>query len=209
MNNNSSAKVHPTAAADTFWVMGDKVAKRGKLEGTEFNVVDVLIPPGSGTPPHTHASPEIFRILEGTVRIWSMVGGTPVETDAVPGDVVTIPAHAPHAYQNVSPYKARQAPHDSKCGHRARSRGFSQSSMLFPGNQPKAHIMKKYLVAAVLVAAFAGPALAEQFYGAFDPASHKCTMMHSEPAAPMKSMGAFKTEAEAHKAMTSMKECQS
>ena len=52
--------------------------------------------------------------------------------------------------------------------------------------------MKKYLVAAILVAAFAGPALAEQFYVAFDPASHKC-----------------KTEAEAHKAMTSMKECQS
>ena len=49
--------------------------------------------------------------------------------------------------------------------------------------------MKKYLVAAVLVAAFAGPALAEQFYVAFDPASHKCTMMHSQPAAPMKSMG--------------------
>jgi hypothetical protein len=81
--------------------------------------------------------------------------------------------------------------------------------MLFPGNQPKADIMKKYLVAAFLVAAFAGPALAEQFYVAFDPTSHKCTMMHSEPAAPMKSMGAFKTEAEAHKAMTSMKECQS
>ena len=52
--------------------------------------------------------------------------------------------------------------------------------------------MKKYLVAAVLVAAFAGPALAEQFYVAFDPASHKCTMMHSQPAAPMKSMGAFR-----------------
>ena len=69
--------------------------------------------------------------------------------------------------------------------------------------------MKKYLVAAVLVAAFAGPALDEQFYVAFDPAIHKCTMMHSQPAATLKSMGAFKTEAEAHKAMTSMKECQS
>ena len=70
--------------------------------------------------------------------------------------------------------------------------------------------MRKYLIAAVLVAAFAGPALAEQFYVAFDPASHKCTMMHNEPAAPMKSMGGpFKTEAEAHKAMASMKECTS
>jgi hypothetical protein len=68
--------------------------------------------------------------------------------------------------------------------------------------------MRKYLVAAALVASFAGPALAEQFYVAFDPVSHKCTMMHSQPAAPMKSMGVFKTRAEAHKAMTSMKECQ-
>ena len=69
--------------------------------------------------------------------------------------------------------------------------------------------MKRYLIAGVLVFAFVSPALAEQFYMAFDPASHKCMMMHSQPAAPMKSMGAFKTEAEAHKAMTSMKECQS
>ena len=49
--------------------------------------------------------------------------------------------------------------------------------------------MKRYLVAGVLVFAFVSPALAEQFYVAFDPASHKCTMMHSQPAAPMKSMG--------------------
>jgi hypothetical protein len=68
--------------------------------------------------------------------------------------------------------------------------------------------MKKYIVAAFLIAALATPALAEQFYVAFDPASHKCTMMHSQPAAPMKSMGAFKSEAEAQKAMASMKECQ-
>ena len=81
--------------------------------------------------------------------------------------------------------------------------------MLFPGNQPKGSHHEKVSRCGCFVAAFAGPALAEQFYVAFDPASHKCTMMHSEPAAPMKSMGAFKTEAEAHKAMTSMKECQS
>jgi hypothetical protein len=68
--------------------------------------------------------------------------------------------------------------------------------------------MRKYLAAAALIVAFATPALAEQFYVAFDPASHKCSMMHSEPAAPMKSMGSFKTEAEATKAMAGMKECQ-
>jgi hypothetical protein len=68
--------------------------------------------------------------------------------------------------------------------------------------------MRKYLAAAALIVAFATPALAEQFYVAFDPASHKCSMMHSQPAAPMKSMGTYATEAEATKAMAGMKECQ-
>ena len=40
--------------------------------------------------------------------------------------------------------------------------------------------MKKYLIAGALIAGFVTPALAEQFYVAFDPASHKCTMMHSQ-----------------------------
>ena len=68
--------------------------------------------------------------------------------------------------------------------------------------------MSKYLVAAVLVIAFVTPALAEQFYVAFDPASKKCSMMHgAAPAAPMKVMGTYATEAEATKAMGGMKEC--
>ena len=39
--------------------------------------------------------------------------------------------------------------------------------------------MKKLLIASALIIGFVTPALAEQFYVAFDPASHKCTMMHS------------------------------
>ena len=68
--------------------------------------------------------------------------------------------------------------------------------------------MKKYIVAAALIVAFVTPAFAEEIYVAFDPASHKCTMMHSQPASPMKSMGKFKTEAEAKTAMASMKDCE-
>ena len=68
--------------------------------------------------------------------------------------------------------------------------------------------MKKYIIAAAFIVAFVTPAFAEEIYVAFDPASHKCTMMHSQPASPMKSMGKFKTEAEAKTAMASMKECQ-
>ncbi len=68
--------------------------------------------------------------------------------------------------------------------------------------------MNKYILAAAFLVALAGPALAEQFFVAFDPASHKCSMMHSQPAASMKVMGTYGTEAEAHKAMDGMKECQ-
>ncbi|HUC03354.1 MAG: hypothetical protein WBF49_09875 [Methyloceanibacter sp.] len=68
--------------------------------------------------------------------------------------------------------------------------------------------MKKYLLATALIVGFVTPALAEQFYVAFDPASHKCSMMHTIPSGSMKNMGGpYKTKAEAHKAMQGMKEC--
>ncbi len=67
--------------------------------------------------------------------------------------------------------------------------------------------MSKYLVAAALVIAFVTPALAEQFFVAFDPASKKCSMMHTQPGAGMKVMGTYKTADEANAAMKTMKEC--
>ena len=66
--------------------------------------------------------------------------------------------------------------------------------------------MRTYLIAAALIAVFVTPALAEQFYVVFDPASHKCEAMHNIPSG-MKSMGKFKSMDEAKKAMASMKEC--
>ena len=67
--------------------------------------------------------------------------------------------------------------------------------------------MKTYLVSAALIVSFAAPAFAETIYVAFDPVSHKCTMMHTQPAARMKSMGSYSSEAEAKAAMAKMKEC--
>ncbi|MGC2410055.1 MAG: hypothetical protein WA441_08715 [Methyloceanibacter sp.] len=69
--------------------------------------------------------------------------------------------------------------------------------------------MREYLVIAILIAAFATPALAkEQFYVAFDPAVHKCSMMQSEPTGSMKNLGGpYATVDEARKAMADMKEC--
>ena len=50
------------------------------------------------------------------------------------------------------------------------------------------------------------PALAEQFYVVFDPASKKCEAMHNIPTG-MKSMGTYGSMEEAKKAMATMKEC--
>lgn len=68
--------------------------------------------------------------------------------------------------------------------------------------------MNKYVLAAAFLVALAGPAFAEEFFVAFDPASHKCSMMHSQPGSNMKLMGTYGSKAEAHKAMAGMKECQ-
>jgi quercetin dioxygenase-like cupin family protein len=92
---------HHASSAESFWVVGDRVSLRGQLAGTDLHAIDVEVPPGSGTPPHTHAYAEIFRVLRGTLRIWSLVDGVPQDVDAGPGDVITIPAHAPHGYRNA------------------------------------------------------------------------------------------------------------
>lgn len=66
--------------------------------------------------------------------------------------------------------------------------------------------MRKYVIAAALIAGFVTPALAEQFYVVFDPASHKCEAMHSIPEGK-KSMGTYGSMEEATTAMKGMKEC--
>ncbi len=66
--------------------------------------------------------------------------------------------------------------------------------------------MKKYLALAIVIAAYATPALAEEFYVVFDPASHKCEAMHNIPTGK-KSMGTYGSMDDAMKAMHGMKEC--
>ena len=73
--------------------------------------------------------------------------------------------------------------------------------------------MKKYLVAAALVVGFASPVLAvETYYIMFDNSMKgqpgACQVMTSKPSdAKYKSMGEYKSQAEADAAMKTMKEC--
>ena len=88
-------------AAESFYVLGDRIALRGDLAGSNLTMIDVTIPPGGGVPPHTHASPETFRVLEGRVSFWRATDTGSEEIEAGPGDVVVVPSDVPHGYRNA------------------------------------------------------------------------------------------------------------
>ena len=70
--------------------------------------------------------------------------------------------------------------------------------------------MRKYLVAAALIASFSIPALAvETNFIMFDNTTKKCVMMTTQPTdtTRYKMMGKYDSADAAHKAMSSMKEC--
>ena len=70
--------------------------------------------------------------------------------------------------------------------------------------------MKKYLVAAVLIASFSAPVLAvETSFIMFDNTMKGCTIMTTEPTDKVryKMMGKYNSKAEAETAMHAMKEC--
>jgi mannose-6-phosphate isomerase-like protein (cupin superfamily) len=88
------------APARTFFILGDRIERRARLEGNWLSVFDITVPPGRATPAHSHASPEVFRILEGRLKIWRMTDAGEEEIEVGEGEIVTIPAHMPHAYSN-------------------------------------------------------------------------------------------------------------
>jgi hypothetical protein len=70
--------------------------------------------------------------------------------------------------------------------------------------------MKKYLVAAALIVAFATPALAADYYVALrlGGGAAKCEVMTTEPdTKTYKMMGKYSSEADAKAAMAKMPEC--
>jgi quercetin dioxygenase-like cupin family protein len=93
------ALTHLAVVGDTYTVLlsGDQTAGR-------FAMLDMLILPGGGPPPHYHDFEECFRVLEGSIEV--RVG------DALPvvlqqGDSANIPANAPHSFRNAAEVEAR------------------------------------------------------------------------------------------------------
>ena len=91
--------LHLAVVGDTYTVLlsGEQTAGR-------FAMLDMLIPPGGGPPPHRHDFEECFRVLEGSleVRVRDL---PPIPLEA--GDTANIPANAPHAFRNPGQVPAR------------------------------------------------------------------------------------------------------
>jgi quercetin dioxygenase-like cupin family protein len=70
----------------------------GEQTGGRYSLIDMLVPPGGGPPPHRHDFEEMFTILEGEIEL-TFRGET---AKAGAGATVNIPANAPHSFKNKS-----------------------------------------------------------------------------------------------------------
>lgn len=77
------------------------------LAGTDtdgrYCLIDMHVPPGGGPPPHRHDFEEAFTVLEGEIE--ATFRG--VTSTVLTGQVINIPANAPHRFQNRSNHSAR------------------------------------------------------------------------------------------------------
>jgi len=84
---------HISVAGGTYTILVS-----GEETGGRYSLIDMLVPPGGGPPPHRHDFEEMFTILEGEIEL--TFRGEPHRASA--GSTVNIPANAPHSFKNRS-----------------------------------------------------------------------------------------------------------
>jgi quercetin dioxygenase-like cupin family protein len=97
--SDDEALLHLAVVGDTYTVV-----LSGEQTDGRFAMLDMLIPPGGGPPPHRHAFEECFRVLAGSIEV-QLRDLPPLRLEA--GDSVNIPANAPHAFRNTAGEEAR------------------------------------------------------------------------------------------------------
>jgi quercetin dioxygenase-like cupin family protein len=75
----------------------------GEQTGGRYCLIDMLVPPRGGPPPHRHDFEEMFTILGGEIEL--VFRGAAKRASA--GSTVNIPANAPHSFKNTSVKPAR------------------------------------------------------------------------------------------------------
>jgi quercetin dioxygenase-like cupin family protein len=96
--NADASLPHVAVVGDVYTILltGEQTAGR-------YALIDMLVPPGGGPPPHRHDFEEMFHVLEGEVEV--LFRGA--KSTARAGETVNIPANALHAFKNVSNKPAR------------------------------------------------------------------------------------------------------
>jgi quercetin dioxygenase-like cupin family protein len=97
--SDDEALVHLAVVGDTYTVL-----LSGEQTDGRFAMLDMLIPPGGGPPPHRHNFEECFRVLAGSIEV-HLRDLAPVRLNA--GDSANVPANAPHAFRNIGDEPAR------------------------------------------------------------------------------------------------------
>lgn len=106
MTPSQDYKVVPAGEGQVLWVAGGRytVKASGEDTGGAYTLMELLLPPESGPPPHLHAhEEESFYILEGTLEF--QVGGDHVTAGA--GAYVKAPRGLGHSFKNVGTAPAR------------------------------------------------------------------------------------------------------
>lgn len=84
---------HISVVGDTYTMLISGAQTDGR-----YCLIDMLVPDGSGPPPHRHDFEEMFSLLEGELE-FTFRGNT--QTVKAPMSV-NIPANAPHVFKNTS-----------------------------------------------------------------------------------------------------------
>ena len=85
-------------AGDTYTVL-----LTGQDTAGRYCLIDMLVPPGGGPPPHRHDFEEMFTLLDGEIEVTFRGAKSVVRA----GETANIPANAPHQFCNSSGRPAR------------------------------------------------------------------------------------------------------
>jgi quercetin dioxygenase-like cupin family protein len=90
----------------SIWVIGDRytIKAAGRDTGAAFALIEALVPPGGGPPPHIHRrEDEAFYVLEGELQFH--VDGLDITAEA--GAWITLAKGSLHHFKNVGSTPAR------------------------------------------------------------------------------------------------------
>jgi quercetin dioxygenase-like cupin family protein len=107
MNATSETKTGTSRGAEqqTFMVLGVLLQFLSTPEqiNDQISVLRGTIPAGIVIPLHSHADPEIFYVLNGSLEVFKAEGPSEGWQRVNAGEVVSIPGNVKHALRNTSP----------------------------------------------------------------------------------------------------------